>query len=510
MAFNPDDFKDDGDGIIDIIWSGHGGGGGVTSVGTTAPLSGGPITSTGNITTSMNTNKLIGRGTASTGVMEEITLGTNLSLSGTTLNASGGGGTPGGLDTQVQFNDSDTFGGNSALTFLKDTGNSYYVVSAISFSPTSLTGGATSVSLSDDSVSSAIPLPFTVEFYGVSKSNIYIGSNGNVGFTNTSMANPGGKTIPGGGNPKDQIFLFYTDLDPGAGGTIKYQNFGTTPNQIFIVEYANVPLFGTGDILTSQVKIFEADNHIEIHTTTADDSTGYNATQGIYDSAGTLATVFDQSRNNEVFSLTNDAISFDIVNGGTLSLTGENIVIGTETVVGSFEGYGTSSFGTPDGTTDPFSITSKFVANITGNKSANLNIVTEGVDDGAKDISGDINITTGSGYNTQGESGDISIVTGDSLDTSGISGNIVLRTGDSTVGTSSISLSSPTTIVGDQDQNVALVHGTSFGGGSGVIGIHTATTVPNTNPTNGGILYVEAGALKYRGSSGTVTTLGNA
>jgi hypothetical protein len=42
-------------------------------------------------TDSMDTNKLLGRGTAGTGVIEEITLGTNLSLTGTTLNASGGG-----------------------------------------------------------------------------------------------------------------------------------------------------------------------------------------------------------------------------------------------------------------------------------------------------------------------------------------------------------------------------------------------------------------------------------
>lgn len=42
-------------------------------------------------TDSMSTNKLLGRGTALTGVIEEITLGTNLSLSGTTLNATGGG-----------------------------------------------------------------------------------------------------------------------------------------------------------------------------------------------------------------------------------------------------------------------------------------------------------------------------------------------------------------------------------------------------------------------------------
>ena len=48
---------------------------------------------------------------------------------------------------------------------------------------------------------------------------------------------------------------------------------------------------------------------------------------------------------------------------------------------------------------------------------------------------------------------------------------------------------------------------TSIGGGSGVLGITNATTVPSSNPTGGGVLYVEAGALKYRGSSGTVTTI---
>jgi len=35
-------------------------------------------------------------------------------------------------------------------------------------------------------------------------------------------------------------------------------------------------------------------------------------------------------------------------------------------------------------------------------------------------------------------------------------------------------------------------------------------TAPGSNPTGGGYLYVESGALKYRGSSGTVTTIANA
>ena len=41
--------------------------------------------------------------------------------------------------------------------------------------------------------------------------------------------------------------------------------------------------------------------------------------------------------------------------------------------------------------------------------------------------------------------------------------------------------------------------------------LHLANaTVPTANPSGGGVLYVESGALKYRGSSGTVTTIANA
>jgi hypothetical protein len=44
----------------------------------------------------------------------------------------------------------------------------------------------------------------------------------------------------------------------------------------------------------------------------------------------------------------------------------------------------------------------------------------------------------------------------------------------------------------------------------GCFGIANATTVPTGAPAGGGVIYVEAGALKYRGSSGTVTTIANA
>src|SRR5690606_16694541 len=51
------------------------------------------------------------------------------------------------------------------------------------------------------------------------------------------------------------------------------------------------------------------------------------------------------------------------------------------------------------------------------------------------------------------------------------------------------------------------ISGASFGDGVKVLQIANCTTVPTTNPSGGGLLYYEAGALKYRGSSGSVTTI---
>ncbi len=55
--------------------------------------------------------------------------------------------------------------------------------------------------------------------------------------------------------------------------------------------------------------------------------------------------------------------------------------------------------------------------------------------------------------------------------------------------------------------NIGISTLTEFGGGVGVVGLANAATVPTSNPTGGGVLYSEGGALKWRGSSGTITTL---
>lgn len=61
------------------------------------------------------------------------------------------------------------------------------------------------------------------------------------------------------------------------------------------------------------------------------------------------------------------------------------------------------------------------------------------------------------------------------------------------------------------DQSGNLMVGMSTAATSSAKTLHLANgTAPTANPTGGGVLYVEAGALKYRGSSGTVTTIANA
>ena len=55
--------------------------------------------------------------------------------------------------------------------------------------------------------------------------------------------------------------------------------------------------------------------------------------------------------------------------------------------------------------------------------------------------------------------------------------------------------------------NVGFRTGSQFGAGQGVLAIGNAIVTPSVNPAGGGVLYIENGALKYRGSGGPVTTI---
>lgn len=70
---------------------------------------------------------------------------------------------------------------------------------------------------------------------------------------------------------------------------------------------------------------------------------------------------------------------------------------------------------------------------------------------------------------------------------------------------------SSATVLAKVDATGNIVVGNMAIATSSVATIHISNgTIPSANPTGGGVLYVEGGALKYRGSSGTITTIANA
>lgn len=117
-------------------------------------------------------------------------------------------------------------------------------------------------------------------------------------------------------------------------------------------------------------------------------------------------------------------------------------------------------------------------------------------------------LTSGSNNSAFGTGAGYSLVTG--------SGNVflgsnagLLETGSNNLYISNSSTTTPLIYGHFTNKNIGF-NLKSFGSGTGVIAIGNATVVPSTNPTGGGILYTESGALKYRGSGGTVTTIANA
>jgi hypothetical protein len=81
------------------------------------------------------------------------------------------------------------------------------------------------------------------------------------------------------------------------------------------------------------------------------------------------------------------------------------------------------------------------------------------------------------------------------------------------IGARAQAVASDVAVIGSKVDRMSLClgnYGDQLGGGRGVFALSNAHTVPTSNPTGGGVLYAEGGALKWRGPSGTVTEIGAA
>ncbi len=169
------------------------------------------------------------------------------------------------------------------------------------------------IGLGDDAITGAIPIGFDFNFYGNTYSNIYVCSNGfvtfdsNAGMTAAQSRTP--QTVPNPTLPNNIVALFWGDLDPSAGGTIKVQTFGSAPNRKFVVEFLNVRYWNQTESVSGQLKLYEGSNLVEIHFIDVDLG-NQNKTMGIENSDGTQALT-NSATNNSGWSLLDTAATAD-------------------------------------------------------------------------------------------------------------------------------------------------------------------------------------------------------
>ena len=186
-----------------------------------------------------------------------------------------------------------------------------YSVAAIGFAPE----GAPSANngpICDDCVMFNVPLGFDFAFYGVAYSTLNISSNGFVGF-GSSLGNGccRGGMIPSNDVTNNIIALGWSDWRPQlVSGGIKYETRGEAPNRRFVLQFNNVPEFGSTGRLTTQLILYEETHNIEIHTTSlATFRSDHLVTQGIENSTGTLALSLP-GRVRTFLKITNDGVRF--------------------------------------------------------------------------------------------------------------------------------------------------------------------------------------------------------
>jgi hypothetical protein len=156
--------------------------------------------------------------------------------------------------------------------------------------PTTYMSGLTplTVSLSDDVMSGAVPIGFNFEFFGDIYTQAYISSNGFLSFdASASQGCCSGQAIPSTGSPNNMISIWWEDLDPVDGGTVRYGTTGSSPDRMFIVEYSSIQHYPSGIPITAQAVLYEGSNNIDINCQNCASDGGIHS-QGVEDSSGTL------------------------------------------------------------------------------------------------------------------------------------------------------------------------------------------------------------------------------
>jgi hypothetical protein len=170
------------------------------------------------------------------------------------------------------------------------------------------------LTLSDDQVSPALPIGFTVSFFGRSFDTLQVSSNGFVtlGGNNANAGCCSGAPLPDAGSPTNLIALYWEDLNPGAGGSILVGTQGAAPNREFVVMFDRVPHFGdNAALVTGQIVLKEGSADVDVfcERCTPEANGGGQHTQGVQNGSGAVAATLP-GRNAANFTLNNDGVRF--------------------------------------------------------------------------------------------------------------------------------------------------------------------------------------------------------
>ena len=146
--------------------------------------------------------------------------------------------------------------------------------------------GTPVVLFDDDYTVTPVPIGFAFPFYGIDRSQVYIGSNGMINFDGINMWSLSNTNLPDATywNPNDLICPFWDDLNPGAGGTIHY--YTDAYAERFIVQFTGVPHYWSGGPYTFQV-ILDQGGDILIQYLDMDEATIASATVGLENDTST-------------------------------------------------------------------------------------------------------------------------------------------------------------------------------------------------------------------------------
>lgn len=140
------------------------------------------------------------------------------------------------------------------------------------------------VTLPDDNMTEQLALGFATRFWDDPTDAFWVGSNGFLSlFKKEDAGCCEGQPIPSAADPDGLIAGFWTDLDPGQGGSLAFQRFAnlSVPGQpaqpALAVEWRDVP--GPGGAVTLQVVVFE-DGAFDVRIADAAVPAGTKATVG--------------------------------------------------------------------------------------------------------------------------------------------------------------------------------------------------------------------------------------